>query len=64
VVDTITVLVEFKVRLTVTPDMPVSSAVEVIVPLRAPLGAEPVVKSQGGPEVEVPWVSVATTVEL
>jgi len=57
VVEAITVLVEFRVRLTVTPDTPVPSLVEVIAPLRAPLGAELVVKSQSGPAAGSPWLS-------
>jgi len=36
VVEATTVPVEFRVRLTVTPDTPVPSLIDVIVPLRAP----------------------------
>ena len=57
VVEATTVPVEFKVRLTVTPDTPVPSLVDVIVPLTAPLGAGPVVKSQSGPAAGSPWLS-------
>ena len=64
VVEATTVPVEFEVRLTVTPDTPVPSLVDVIAPLRAPFVAGAEVVAVWFTHVEVLTFPFVSTVRV